>query len=814
MRIDRLRLVNFRQHADTELVLGAGLTGIIGPNGAGKTTLLEAIAWALYGMPAARGSRETIRRRSAEGRAQVRVELDFTLGPHHFRVERGLNQASLYQDADPSPVANSLQAVTEKVSRLLGMTREEFFNTYFTGQKELAVMAAMSPGERAQFLSRVLGYERLRTAQDRLKEQRGALRGRVQALESSLPDPGELDAEEREATKRHDAAYAAEAAALDQKTIADRRATETGPRWESMQRLREQSVALEGDLKLADHKVSAARERFQALDRQLVEALGAQEKLQGLRGRLEPLRALRVERDTLERLAEGVAARERFAAQVEELTRAIQSLDARAAKLPAAEGLDAERARVDQARGAQLEAAGRAEEIRTAWTRDLQDARTKHQALREQFGELKEQHRMLERAGPDGVCPTCARPLGQEFASVVGLLARQMEEVRANGLFYKQRVEQLSAEPADLKEADRRRTQLEQEANDASARLALLQAQAQEAVGLRQERGRLEARLEEAQRSLKAAPAAYDQPRHHEVKRLMAELEPLALQAERLIAASERGPTLVKEAESAERDLSALESEAKALRDRASALGFGEQAYQEARMAHESVERERRQLEVSLARTRAEAQAAGETRRGVARRREERARREQEVLAGKRDLALNTELDRALADLRTDLNATLRPDLSDLASGFLRDLTNGRYTELELDENYEATLLDEGEPKRVISGGEEDVSNLALRLAISQMIAERAGQPLSLLVLDEIFGSLDEERRAAVVDLLRSLADRFPQVILITHIESVRDGFDRVLRVNYDVAEGMAVVREDTPDAALALAGGGDGLAA
>jgi exonuclease SbcC len=161
------------------------------------------------------------------------------------------------------------------------------------------------------------------------------------------------------------------------------------------------------------------------------------------------------------------------------------------------------------------------------------------------------------------------------------------------------------------------------------------------------------------------------------------------------------------------------------------------------------------------------------------------------------ELALHQELDRALTDLRTDLNATLRPDLSDLASGFLRDLTNGRYTDLELDEDYGATLLDDGDPKAVISGGEEDIANLALRLAISQMIAERAGQPLSLLVLDEIFGSLDEDRRAAVVDLLRSLADRFPQVILITHVESVREGFDRVVRVGFDLAKGVATVRDE-----------------
>ena len=138
MQINRVRLRNFRQHEDTELELGAGLTGIIGPNGAGKTTILEAIAWAMYGMPAARGSRDTIRRRGAGPRERVEVEMDFALGAHHYRIVRSLNGAQLYQDGDPSAIANSLGSVTDRVTRLLGMTREEFFNTYFTGQKELA----------------------------------------------------------------------------------------------------------------------------------------------------------------------------------------------------------------------------------------------------------------------------------------------------------------------------------------------------------------------------------------------------------------------------------------------------------------------------------------------------------------------------------------------------------------------------------------------------------------------------------------------------------------------------------------------------
>jgi exonuclease SbcC len=134
MQINRLRLLNFRQHENTEIEFGAGLTGIVGPNGAGKTTLLEAIAWAMYGMPAARGNRDTLRRRGAPPRSRVEVEVDFSLGAHRYRIVRSLNQAEIYQDGAPTPIANSIATVTERVTRLLGMTRDEFFNTYFTGQ--------------------------------------------------------------------------------------------------------------------------------------------------------------------------------------------------------------------------------------------------------------------------------------------------------------------------------------------------------------------------------------------------------------------------------------------------------------------------------------------------------------------------------------------------------------------------------------------------------------------------------------------------------------------------------------------------------
>jgi exonuclease SbcC len=228
------------------------------------------------------------------------------------------------------------------------------------------------------------------------------------------------------------------------------------------------------------------------------------------------------------------------------------------------------------------------------------------------------------------------------------------------------------------------------------------------------------------------------------------------------------------------------------------ALGYSESRVEEARMRRERAEQSLRTAEVGVAEARGRLTGAEEAlgqfdERAVANQ-QRRARWE----ALRVQARLHGALDRAYQDLRNELIARLRPELADVASQFLSDLTTSRYTELEIDDQYQVAIIEDGMPKPVISGGEEDISNLVLRLAISQLVAERAGQPLSLLVLDEIFGSLDELRRHNVVELLRALADRFPQVILITHIESVRDGLDRVIRVVYDQQSGASRVTDET----------------
>jgi exonuclease SbcC len=806
MQLARVRLVNFRQHAETDLEFGPGLTGIFGPNGAGKSTILEAIAWAIYGAQALRGDKDSVRRLGAKGRAPVEVTLEFRLGAHEYRVTRGLVTATLHQDG--RLVANSLTAVTERLRRALGMTHDEFFNTYFTGQKELAVMAALGKTERAAFLSRVLGYDRLRVAQERVREVRNAVAAEVRGLEAGLADAAALAAARRAAEERMARARAAVAEAdAARRAAADALAREE-PRWNAWVARRERTLSLDGERRMAEQAVVTARQEFQRLDRELADALAAREQLRGLAGELEPVARLKAELAEFERLQREAAARQAEAAQLAELGRGAAALEQRLAELGDVAAALVRAEREAAALAARLQAAERELEAeRTAWVRDRQYAETRRTELLRQYDEVKAQREEIRRLGPEGACPTCRRPLGPEYEAVLALLDRQLEAITADGRYFRQRLEQLGERPATLAEREAARDGLLAESRRATARAGELRAQAEEGDRARAELARMRERAAMLERRLAERPTGYDAARHEQVRATLAKLEPIALEAAALEERARRAEGLVREAERAEQQLTTLERRLRELTAAVRAEGFSEPAYQRAKERYDRALGAVREAELAVVEARGELHRAEDELREVARREAERAERERHIAALKGRLRLHYELDRALSDLRGELNARMRPEIAELASAFLADLTDGRYAEVELTDDYTVTILDAGVPKPVISGGEEDVANLVLRLAISQMIAERAGQPLSLLVLDEVFGSLDEGRRQHVVGLLRRLADRFPQVILITHIEQVREGLDRVIRVEYDPARGTSVVRDETATLGAADAG-------
>jgi len=80
-------------------------------------------------------------------------------------------------------------------------------------------------------------------------------------------------------------------------------------------------------------------------------------------------------------------------------------------------------------------------------------------------------------------------------------------------------------------------------------------------------------------------------------------------------------------------------------------------------------------------------------------------------------------------------------------------------------------------PYENYSGGEKFRVNFAIRLALSQVLARRAGARLRTLVIDEGFGSQDPEGRQRLVEAINAVQDEFACILVITHIDELRDKF-------------------------------------
>ena len=800
MRLLSLRLQNFRQHADTRITFERGLTGIIGPNGSGKSTLLEAIAWSLYGTPAARGTRDSIRFSRAAPRASVKVELEFELAGHRYRVLRGLTNAEVYLDGNDVPIANTITGTSELLQRRLGMTRSEFFHTYFTGQKELDVMATLGAAERARFLSRVLGYDRISGAQEVARERRRAIVAETNGLKQGMPDAdaiwrGVADAEARLAVARTRATEAESARVTSAVRLHD-----VAPQWVDAQAQRDRMQQLMAELRVAESEAMGFARDVERLERELEAVAIAHRELAPLRDAIVPLPSLRTELASLEQLAAADARRQALMERVRTIAEDDAKQADRAARLESAPALERDTlAQVTTLRGSLTEVERTLDAERTAWAKDSQEAETRLDGLRRQYAELSEQRDTLEGLGEESPCPTCGRPLGASYRGVLDLLTEQLETVRIDGNYYRQRVEQLVAVPAPIDAMDERRRTMQSELSAAERRLQRIHTAMAEAAQIADARTELTARLTQATAQLAELPVGYDAQRHRTLRDEVVRLQELETKAARVGGMVEREETTRAEKGRVTALCETARTKVVELERQRSELGMDEAAYQRVREAHDRASAESRRAELEAVSAAGDAERARTALDNAEQGRRELARLQETLDTLEAEKQLHDELDRALTDLRTDLNFQLRPELAEIASGFLDGLTDGRYAALEFDEDYRVLVMEDGLPKPVISGGEEDLCNLVLRLAISQMIAERAGQAFSLLILDEVFGSLDETRRANVVELLRHLHDRFEQVIVITHIEQVRDGLDRVLLVRFDEARGCSVVQASGP---------------
>ena len=792
MRLISIYLQSFRLHAETQIDFPEGVVGLIGSNESGKSTILEGIEWALFGGSVTRGTLDGIRWNRAPARKLATVTLSFEIGGKVYEVKRTETNATLKEGE--KVIAQGTAPVNKFIPKLIGMGPDEFRSSFLCRQKDVARIATMLPTERQAFIREVMGVGKIDTGLKACRKQKSALSAEMSGLEAGLGLRAPLEEALEEAQGE---CVAADknwiAKGEDHKTaaITEARAKKD---YEASERRRLVHTQLETERDQALRDQGRAIKEAERLQNKMVVQAQAKPRVEEADDKLKVLPEHRKARDELLDAKNRANERATLLNDVDEANQKIDELQASTAKYKETV-IDFTQQEYDEA----LAKAEKADEALTA----LRDARAASGARKRFAAEQAERESkafadkaaFLQQHGPDSDCPTCTRPLGDQFNSVVAALLDQAfqaekgaEDCRIDvASFEDPSDDEINAE-LDKDEAEEK---LEWEkgakAKAATATDLLAVAQAQ-LTDLLDDRDRRQKRADEI------GDVEQDPIKLAKVTALVAELEDLqgspALATDRaLVASIEETSEAYAEQQEATAKANTTIAEREASID---ALGFNSLTHGEVKAQHEKAAQSLTEARVALATAKGALDGWERTLRGRKTALDDydaRGKRLKEVEA---DHLLHERAAARLGDFRVAIAATIRPEMEELMSGFVHLLTDGRHEAVELSEDFEATLYEGGLPIEVVSGGCEDIAALAMRLALSQMIAERAGHPLSLLVLDEPFGSQDENRRGNVLALIRKLSGVFKQVIVISHVAETKDAVDHVIELAFDEGEGCA----------------------
>lgn len=175
MRIERLRLSNFKPYPDTDLRLERGVTVIHGLNGSGKSSLLEACFFALYGSSALSGTLEDV---ITNGEEECEIELWFAHGDGSYHIERRVRfsgeraQTATCVLETPDGTVDGARDVERSIENLLRMDSDAFVNCAYVRQGEVNKLIHARPGERQDMIDDLLQLGTLEEYRERVSEAR------------------------------------------------------------------------------------------------------------------------------------------------------------------------------------------------------------------------------------------------------------------------------------------------------------------------------------------------------------------------------------------------------------------------------------------------------------------------------------------------------------------------------------------------------------------------------------------------------------------------------------------------------------------
>ncbi|WP_222919527.1 DNA double-strand break repair ATPase Rad50 [Natrinema sp. SYSU A 869] len=192
MRVDRVRLLNFKCYGDADLTLERGVTVVHGVNGSGKSTLLEAVFFALYGSKAL--DERTLDDVITTGEEEAEVELWFTHDGREYHVERHLklrgDRATTTKCVleTPTETIEGARDVRREVTKLLRMDAEAFVNCAYVRQGEVNKLIHASPSDRQDMIDDLLQLGALEDYRERASEARLGVKTVLDGQQEVLED--------------------------------------------------------------------------------------------------------------------------------------------------------------------------------------------------------------------------------------------------------------------------------------------------------------------------------------------------------------------------------------------------------------------------------------------------------------------------------------------------------------------------------------------------------------------------------------------------------------------------------------------------
>jgi DNA repair exonuclease SbcCD ATPase subunit len=745
MKLLELSLRNYRIFEEVDLELPAQVIGIFGTNGSGKSTLMEAILFCLYGR--ARTAKDQIRTQGVLTDCAVRV--GFEHGGRQYAVVRMIKGKNHHTDAEfyagDLQLAAGVTEVDGEVQRLLRMDQQIFRASVFAEQKQLDAFSDVTKAKRKEMVLRLLGIRPVDDARSAARKQGRDTKGNADRLAGALPNLAEQEVALAEASARAGEAEERAAGAMEALREDEERAKAARDAFDESDGIRQrvEKLAVERD---------ATVQQAESLQAQQADL---EERIESLRRDLAALPALEEEHQALE----GVADRLTAARRVTEVAEEVRQLEAQLAELPEVDATTAlaELEAVETAREAAREAAHRARSVHERAEDDMRSAEA-----------------ALKRAGsadPSEPCPTCGRPLGDDFRQYVAHCRHEVAEAKRR----------LQGAAASLRKTDESVRATEDEYRNAVARGEEVRKSSEARSSLDGQLGKARSRLAELVKPFGEEPPdlALLQERAHRATEVDRRLAELSAEHKHLARAEKDLQGVVEEVARCTARIADLDRDA-------AVLAFDPEDHARLRKERDESDRlleqaraQEREAAASVARV---AQEVSRLEGAIAQARETAA-----LVEGLREEARYLQRVSLLLDgFRDHLVSRIGPELSREAEALFRELTNHEYEDLRIDDETLAIHISDGGrffPVERFSGSETDLANLALRVAISMHLSRMSGADIGMMVLDEVLASLDVERKDLFVQTMGRLASRFHQLFVITHAEQVKDQFPASIEV-------------------------------